>query len=83
MDKLIEIMVWKRQEIAPLVREVAMSELVGLNQSLPPVASFANALKRPDGRLAVIAEIKRRSPSAGVIAEGVTACDQAVKYRAA
>ena len=54
MVKLIEIMVWKRQGTAPLVREVAMSELVGLNQSLPPVASFANALKRPDGRLADI-----------------------------
>ncbi|HRJ47745.1 MAG TPA: indole-3-glycerol-phosphate synthase, partial [Opitutaceae bacterium] len=40
-------------------------------------------LRRSDGRLAVIAEIKRRSPSAGAIATGIAAPDQAVKYRAA
>jgi indole-3-glycerol phosphate synthase len=82
-DKLTEIMAWKRQEIAPLVRSVSTQELADLNASLPRPPSFAAALRRPDGKLAVIAEIKRRSPSAGAIAAGVSAPDQAAKYRAA
>ncbi len=49
----------------------------------PKPPSFAAALRREDGKLAVIAEIKRRSPSAGAIAAGIAAPDQAVNYRAA
>ena len=82
-DKLTEIMAWKRQEIAPLLRPVPLAELAAVHASLPPVPSFAAALRRPDGQLGVIAEIKRRSPSAGAIATGVSATDQAAKYRAA
>jgi indole-3-glycerol phosphate synthase len=82
-DKLTEIMAWKRQEIARLVRPVPLEELQALHASLPAVPSFAGALRRSDGQLAVIAEIKRRSPSAGAIATGIAAPDQAVKYRAA
>jgi len=82
-DKLTEIMTWKRQEIAHLVRPVPLEELRALHSALPAVSSFAGALRRSDGQLAVIAEIKRRSPSAGAIATGIAAPDQAVKYRAA
>jgi len=83
MDKLTEIMAHKRREIAPLLRPVFMDELAELNQALPKPPSFLKALKRPDGQLAVIAEIKRRSPSAGAIKENVSALDQAHRYRAA
>jgi len=82
-DKLTEIMAWKRQEIAGQARSVPLAELAALHASLPVPPSFAAALRRPDGQLAVIAEIKRRSPSAGAIATGVAAPDQAVKYRIA
>lgn len=82
-DKLTEIMAWKRQEIAAKVRPVPLTELAALNAALPRPPSFAAALRRPDGRLGVIAEIKRRSPSAGAIAAGIAAPDQAAKYRAA
>ncbi|MEI6860786.1 MAG: indole-3-glycerol phosphate synthase TrpC [Verrucomicrobiota bacterium] len=82
-DKLTEIMAWKRREIAPLVRTVAESELAALHASLPPVPSFAGALRRADGHLAVIAEIKRRSPSAGDIKAGMNAIEQARRYQAA
>jgi len=83
MDKLTEIMAHKRAEIAPLVRPVPLEELARLNAALPKPPSFASALKRPDGRLAVIAEIKRRSPSAGVIKEGISALAQAQRYQTA
>ena len=82
-DKLTEIMAWKRREIAPLLRPVAESELAGLNAALPPPPAFAAALRRADGGLAVIAEIKRRSPSAGDIKAGASAVDQAGVYQAA
>src|SRR5213075_1190109 len=37
----------------------------------PLARDFAGALRRPDGRLAVVAEIKRRSPSKGDLAPGL------------
>jgi len=80
-DKLTEIMAWKRREIAPLVRPVAPDELARLDARQPKPPSFAAALRRTDGRLAVIAEIKRRSPSAGDIAAGASALAQARRYQ--
>jgi len=82
-DKLAEIMEWKRREIAPLIRDVAEAELARLNTALPRPPSFAGVLRRPDGRLAVIAEIKRRSPSAGDIKAGASSLEQARRYQAA
>ena len=83
MDKLTEIMAWKRKEIAPLVRHVPASEFAQLHASLPPPPPFGAALRRADGRLAVVGEIKRRSPSAGDIAVEASSLDQARRYQAA
>jgi indole-3-glycerol phosphate synthase len=82
-DKLTEIMAHKRREIAPLVRPVSEGELARLDATLPRPPSFATALRRADRRLAVIAEIKRRSPSAGDIKQNADALTQALTYRAA
>ena len=82
-DKLTEIMAWKRREIAPLVRDVTDAELTALDAAQPRPPSFAAALRRADGRLAVISEIKRRSPSAGDIKAGASSLDQAKRYQAA
>lgn len=82
-DKLTEIMAWKRQEIAKVIRPVSLAELKELDKTLGPVPSFARALNRDDHTLAVIAEIKRRSPSAGAIAPTASSPAQALHYRAA
>ncbi len=82
-DKLTEIMAWKRHEIAPRLRFVSESELARADASLPRPPSFATALRRSDGALAVISEIKRRSPSAGDIKAGVSSLDQAKRYHTA
>lgn len=82
-DKLTEIMAWKRREIAPGLRAVSEAELARLDAALPRPPSFATALRRADGHLAVISEIKRRSPSAGDISAGANALDQAARYRVA
>ncbi len=82
-DKLTEIMAWKRREIAPSLRAVSLAELAALDAALPRPPSFAAALRRADGRLAVISEIKRRSPSAGDIKAGASSVEQATRYQAA
>jgi indole-3-glycerol phosphate synthase len=82
-DKLTEIMAWKRQEIAPRVRDVSLADLEQANASLPAPPSFASGLRRPDARLAVISEIKRRSPSAGEIRVDASAVEQARRYQIA
>ncbi len=79
MDKLAEIMAWKRKEIAELIRPVDEEEFVTISQKNSHQPSFAKALKG-NGWLAVIAEIKRRSPSSGDIAEIPSALNQAERY---
>ena len=80
MDKLDEIMEWKRKEIAPKVRPVSERELSQLGERLRGKTTFYDALAKPD-ELSVIAEIKRKSPSAGMIAENASALDQARIYQ--
>ena len=79
MDKLAEIMAHKRREIEPRLRPVRERELARLGESKRPGPGFAQALNQP-GRLGVIAEIKRRSPSAGDIKAGADAVEQARRY---
>jgi indole-3-glycerol phosphate synthase len=67
MNRLEEILAVKRREIEQLRprREQLRSEALGRNE----FRSFRSALSREHGELALIAEIKKASPSAGVIAE--------------
>ena len=81
VDKLTEIMDAKRREIAPFARPVTDAELV----------AFAGRHRTPgfraslqvSGRLSVIAEVKRASPSVGQIRADVDAVAQARAYAAA
>ena len=77
MDKLSEIMAAKRHAYRNLIRPVRDSELERLAQMQKQSGSFYDALARKD-QLSVIAEIKRKSPSAGQIADqGLDAVEQA------
>ncbi len=77
MDKLTEIMAHKRHEIRGKLRQVSEGELRGLAD--PGRPSFLRAIAGHN-TLSVIAEIKRKSPSAGSIAQGASAVDQANLY---
>ncbi len=80
-DRLAEIMDWKRREIEPVIRPISERELERLAR---PHESerflMQKALRRNEAQLSVISEIKRRSPSAGAIAENASAVEQAIKY---
>ena len=80
MDKLSEIMAAKRHALQHLIRPVRESELERMSGIRKQGGSFLDALARKD-RLSVIAEIKRKSPSAGQIAaQDLDAVEQARKY---
>jgi indole-3-glycerol phosphate synthase len=79
MDKLTEIMVAKRREIESRIRPIRERELSRLGEIERAGLGFAESLRKGPG-LSVIAEIKRKSPSAGKIAELPDPTDQARKY---
>jgi indole-3-glycerol phosphate synthase len=71
-----------RLSVAAAARAVALEarrgELQALAEHAPLVGGFAAALRRAD--VAVIAEVKRQSPSKGVINASIDATTQAVAY---
>lgn len=77
MDRLTEIMDAKRREIADRVRDVSDAELAAAAR--PTAPGFRASLALP-GRLTVIAEVKRASPSVGTIRAEVDAVAQARLY---
>jgi indole-3-glycerol phosphate synthase len=70
-DILNQILTHKRQELAAAEHRMPLAELQGRAADRPPADDMAAALRRTDnGPVRVIAEIKRRSPSAGdIVAE--------------
>lgn len=79
MNILDEILAWKRREIEPRIRPVSDRELSRLARRRFGRSTFSEALSSSTS-LSVIAEIKRRSPSAGNIGEEVKASEQARIY---
>ncbi len=79
MDKLTEIMNWKRQEVASRIRPIRKEELSRWQQYREQKEDFRGALEEAPG-LGLIAEIKRKSPSAGEIASLPEAVEQARRY---
>lgn len=68
-DVLAEIVARKRQEIVARKAGFSPWEMARVTEDLPPTRGFQSALqtKIASGQLAVIAEIKRASPSGGLI----------------
>lgn len=76
---LDRIVAKKKAELAD--EPTSLPELMHEASAAPPPRDFASALRRRSG-LAVIAELKRASPSAGVIAPEVDLISQAQRYEA-
>ncbi len=68
-DILSQIEVYKREEIAAAKTLRPWNEVVAAAHDAPPVRRFLSALKkkRAEGKYALIAEVKKASPSKGLI----------------
>src|SRR5438105_8126737 len=78
MNRLEEILLAKRQEIERLRPRAA--ELDREARARNDFRDFRSALQQGDGKLAIIAEVKKASPSAGVIAKSFEPVEIAKKY---
>lgn len=81
MSVLFEILEHKRREIDDIKRRVPIASLQERVQSLSRPASLANALRLVP--IGLIAEVKRQSPSAGMIREPFYPRDIAKAYESA
>ena len=81
-DILKKIIARKREEIAAGLRSVSLAEMAGRAKSAEPCRGFVQAMRaRIDaGGAAVIAEIKKASPSKGVIREDFRPAEIAASY---
>ena len=74
----------KRQEVEALRRQRNLSSLAADAAAAPPARNFFRAVTKPSPRgMNLIAEVKKASPSAGVIREDFDPADIARQYAAA
>jgi indole-3-glycerol phosphate synthase len=78
-DILKKILATKRNEVAEARVRMPMVEMEARAKDAPPVRDFVGAMraKRAAGKAAVIAEIKKASPSAGIFRSALTGSDAA------
>ncbi len=79
---LDKIAAYKRDEVAKAKREIPSAQLESLARQAPPVRGFKDALqnKMAAGQWALIAEIKKASPSRGLIREHFNPPELAIAY---
>jgi indole-3-glycerol phosphate synthase len=82
MSVLDEILAAKRDEVTVLRQPQTRDLLRRTALDAGPARDFRGALRRADGRLAVIAELKRRSPSKGDLAPDLDPVVTAKAYEA-
>ncbi|GIV15700.1 MAG: indole-3-glycerol-phosphate synthase [Armatimonadota bacterium] len=80
MNILDTILAHKRKEVAEAESRIPFSVLERQLLNAPSTRSLRDALNRADGRVAVIAEVKKASPSKGILREEFDPLDIAQTY---
>ena len=80
MSVLDEILATKRDEVTVLRQPQTRDLLLRHALDAPPTRPFGAALRNPDRHVAVVAEIKRRSPSKGELAADIDPATTAKAY---
>lgn len=75
---LDEIMAWKREEVEKVMRERPLATLRALAATVPAAWDFTAALRQPG--VSLIAEVKRASPSRGLLSHHFDPVDLARTY---
>jgi indole-3-glycerol phosphate synthase len=85
MNALEKIVAYKRREIEAVRAHVSEADLVAMASDVPEPRPFANAIRAraSEGSIALIAEVKRASPSAGWIRPDANAARIAESYERA
>src|SRR5688572_24304863 len=65
-DALEEILAQRKHRLAQTREKVSIAAMEKMAKAAPPPLDFLSAVARP-GMIALIAEMKKRSPSAGII----------------
>jgi indole-3-glycerol phosphate synthase len=81
MTILEEIFTHKRQEVARLKHERPLAEVQAAVEEAPPAMDFPAALRAASRPPALIAEIKKASPSSGELAPDLDPLEQAAIYQ--
>jgi indole-3-glycerol phosphate synthase len=81
-DILNKILATKREEVAAAQSKISLAEIKALAKDQPPPRDFVGAIraKIASGQAAVIAEIKKASPSKGVLRENFNPAEIAASY---
>ena len=83
MTEILEqIVQFKKKEVEETIRERPLRDLMKQADEAPPARDFVEALKAGDG-IQLIAEVKKASPSKGVIRDDFDPVDIAKKYATA
>ncbi len=80
MSVLHQIFERKHEEVKEARGEISQRDLISIVKGLPPTLPFLEALKAAPRDIALIAEIKRASPSQGVIRENFDPAEIARAY---
>lgn len=79
---LEEIVSEKQAEVKRLIDQFKFIKLANLAEAFPPIRDFKAAISRP-GKISLIAELKKASPSAGLIRESYEPIGLAKNYEEA
>lgn len=81
MNILHKILAYKQEELDVFKRRQSLQELKDRARDCPDPLNFAKPLRHPSASFAVIAEIKKKSPSKGILREDFDPVSLAVDYQ--